>query len=52
MSKDSKTYEAPTVRDLGSVEQMTEAFDKVGSAADVYTQAIPALDGDVMVDKK
>jgi hypothetical protein len=50
MQNDIPKYATPTVQELGSVEKMTEAFDKVGSAADIFTPAIPVLDGDVLVD--
>ena len=50
MSKDNEMYEAPVVRDLGTVESMTAAFDKVGSAADIFTPAIPLLAGEILVD--
>jgi hypothetical protein len=50
MSKDNEKYEAPVVRELGTVEEMTEAFDKVGSATDIFTGAIPALNGDIVFD--
>lgn len=46
-----EAYTAPTVRSLGSVEEMTrQQFDKIGSAADAYTPAIPTLDGTVFPD--
>ena len=47
----SDIYETPTITTLGSVEEMTAALDKVGSIADVYTPAIPALDGEIKPDK-
>ena len=34
---DSKAYEAPQVYSLGTVEQMTERLNKVGSATDKFT---------------
>ena len=43
-------YEAPQVRELGSVSELTEQFDKVGSVADIFTPAIPLLDGEVKED--
>ena len=44
-------YEAPQVRELGSVADLTEQqLDKVGSVADVFTPAIPQLDGDILPD--
>ena len=50
MQNDIETYTTPALRELGSVEKMTEAFDKIGSAADIFTPAIPVLDGDLLVD--
>jgi hypothetical protein len=44
-------YEAPEVRELGSISDLTESFDKIGSVADVLTPAIPLLDGDIELDK-
>lgn len=35
----SKTYEAPEVFELGSLEELTEgSFNKVGSTPDMFTQ--------------
>jgi hypothetical protein len=44
-------YEAPEVRELGSISELTESFDKIGSAADFLTPTIPQLDGDFETDK-
>lgn len=34
-----KPYEVPAIRELGSLEALTQqTFNKVGSASDVYTQ--------------
>jgi hypothetical protein len=34
----AKTYEKPTLRELGSVEEMTEqTFNKVGTTSDAFT---------------
>jgi hypothetical protein len=43
-------YEAPQVRELGSVSELTEGLDKIGSVADFLTPAIPLLDGEVQPD--
>ena len=44
-------YESPTIETLGSVQELTtQQFDKVGSVADAFTPAIPALDGEIQVD--
>jgi hypothetical protein len=43
-------YEAPQVKLLGSVNELTEQFDKIGSVDDIYTPAIPALDGEIVED--
>ena len=43
-------YEAPKVITLGTIEEMTAQFDKIGSVADVFTPAIPDLDGEIKTD--
>jgi hypothetical protein len=43
-------YEAPEVRELGSVHELTQDLDKIGSVADFLTPAIPDLDGDFTPD--
>ncbi|MEA2126351.1 MAG: hypothetical protein QOI80_3133 [Solirubrobacteraceae bacterium] len=40
-------YKAPEVSSLGSVEEMTEQLNKIGSTADQYTQVVPILVGTV-----
>ena len=47
---DKHTYEAPSVRDFGSIKELTAQFDKIGSIADVFTPAIPLLDGEIIED--
>jgi len=42
-------YEAPTVRDLGSVKELTAQLDKVGSVDDFLTQ-LTGLDGEIIPD--
>ncbi len=38
MDVEPKAYEAPSVKDLGSLTEMTEQqFNKVGTAPDVFT---------------
>ena len=46
----TEAYTTPEVRLLGTVSELTESFDKIGSTADIYTPAIPLLDGDIEVD--
>jgi hypothetical protein len=40
-------YEPPAIRVLGSVEELTLQFDKVGSTLDEFS---PALDGSIVPD--
>ena len=43
-------YEAPVVRDLGTVEELTAgSFDKIGSIVDVLTPILQ-LDGEILPD--
>jgi hypothetical protein len=42
-------YEAPEVRDLGSVKELTAQFDKIGSVDDVLTPVL-GLDGEIIPD--
>ena len=45
---EGEEYVAPTVRPLGSVEEMTEQlFNKVGSAVDKFT-GVTGLNGDIV----
>lgn len=37
MDKQGSEYAAPTVRSLGSVEEMTMQQNKIGSTADAFT---------------
>ena len=46
----NEMYEAPQVKLLGSVEKLTEQFDKIGSVDDAFTPSIPALDGEIIED--
>ena len=46
----NERYETPQVKLLGPVNERTEAFDKIGSVDDVFTPAIPLLDGDIEPD--
>ena len=48
--REDEKYSAPQVRSLGSVEEMTQAFDKIGSDPDIFTPAVPQLDGDIIED--
>jgi len=32
-----KEYEAPTIRELGSLQPLTLGFNKVGTSPDIYT---------------
>lgn len=43
-----KEYTAPSVTTLGTVEKLTEGFNKVGNVNDQYTQLIPSLIGSVV----
>lgn len=44
-----KQYEAPTVRDLGSVHERTlQKFNKIGPASDVVTTSIPDIIGSLV----
>ena len=47
----TEAYATPEVRLLGTVSELTELFDKIGSTADIYTPAIPLLDGDIEIDQ-
>lgn len=46
----NEAYTTPEIRLLGTVSELTEAFDKIGSTADIFTPAIPLLDGDIKDD--
>jgi hypothetical protein len=46
----NERYEAPQVKLLGSVNELTEQFDKIGSVDDIFTQLIPQLDGEIIPD--
>lgn len=43
-------YESPQVKLLGSVNELTESFDKIGSVDDFLTPAVPQLDGEIIQD--
>jgi hypothetical protein len=46
----AESYAAPSVRDLGSVEDLTaQTFDKIGSVVDVLTPILQ-LDGEILPD--
>jgi hypothetical protein len=45
----AENYAAPSVRDLGSVEDLTQGFDKIGSVVDVLTPVLQ-LDGEILPD--
>jgi hypothetical protein len=36
-------YEAPEVRRLGTVEELTQALNKVGPTPDVFSQVVPIV---------
>jgi hypothetical protein len=40
-------YQPPEIRVLGSVEELTLQFDKIGDALDAFS---PALDGSIVPD--
>jgi len=44
-----RNYEAPMVKDLGTVEELTAGFDKIGSVVDVLTPILQ-LDGEILPD--
>lgn len=47
----AESYEAPRVRFLGSVEDLTaQSDDKIGSVDDLITLIVPTLDGEVLPD--
>jgi hypothetical protein len=47
----TKPYEPPALETIGTVHELTQqGFDKVGSDADVFTPAIPNLDGRIIPD--
>jgi hypothetical protein len=46
----SEPYKAPQVTQLGSVEKLTQDFDKIGSVDDFLTLLVPELDGTIIVD--
>ncbi len=46
----NETYETPTLTTVGTIHELTQQFDKIGSAADIFTALIPDLDGDIEVD--
>ncbi|MFN2487734.1 MAG: hypothetical protein ABR609_14210 [Acidimicrobiia bacterium] len=43
-------YESPEMRILGSVEELTLQFDKIGDKADFLTPQVPNLDGSIVPD--
>ena len=43
-------YHKPRVRVLGSVRDLTQSSDKVGSVNDIFTPVAPGLDGFVSID--
>ena len=47
---DKHSYEAPSVRDFGSIKDLTASLDKVGSIDDIFTPIVPLLDGDIQDD--
>lgn len=44
------TYEAPELRIIGSVHELTQALDKVGSSLDFLSPLLPELDGEFQPD--
>ena len=45
----TKPYEPPTLETIGTVHELTQQqLDKVGSAADILTELLPDLDGDII----
>jgi hypothetical protein len=44
-------YEPPKLEVIGSVQELTQQdLDKIGSVADIFTQLIPQLDGEIQPD--
>jgi hypothetical protein len=43
-------YQAPEIRVLGTVEELTRSLDKIGAEPDFLTPIIPALDGSIVPD--
>ena len=44
-------YRAPKLEVIGSVHELTQQqLDKVGSVSDIFTPAIPQLDGTIIPD--
>jgi hypothetical protein len=45
----SKPYNSPTVKTLGTVQELTaQGLNKVGNGADQFTAQIPALVGSIV----
>ena len=42
-------YEAPQIKLLGTVEELTESNDKIGSVVDLLTPIV-GLDGEILPD--
>lgn len=38
-----KAYEAPALSELGSLEQLTQQYNKVGKSTDIYSQLTPVI---------
>ena len=43
-------YGPPEIRILGTVEELTLQFDKIGAVADFLTPQVPLLDGSIVPD--
>ena len=44
-------YEAPELIELGTVQDLTQNLDKIGSTADFLTLLIQQLDGSIVSDR-
>jgi hypothetical protein len=44
-----RNYEAPVVRDFGTVQELTQSNDKIGSIEDILTPIV-GLDGEILPD--
>ncbi len=43
-------YESPEIRVLGTIEELTLQFDKIGDVSDFLTPQVPVLDGSIVPD--
>lgn len=43
-------YESPEIKVLGTIEELTLQFDKIGDVSDFLTPQVPVLDGSIVPD--